>query len=75
MRKINFQRTHIQASFTVNARQKERTMAQVRDFLVVSAHYLGFGDTAPCRVDRLLAREHADASPDDDEADCCCRAA
>ena len=50
-------------------------MAQVRDFLVVSAHYLGFGDTAPCRVDRLLAREHADASPDDDEADCCCRAA
>jgi hypothetical protein len=75
MRKINTQRIYIQASFTVNARQKERTMAQVRDFLVVSAHYLGFGDTAPCRVERLLAHEHADATSDGDDDDCCCRAA
>ncbi len=59
----------------MDARPEKRNSTSFCDFMLTSARYMGLGELACYRLDRLLEQRVTvtDASPDED--DCCCRAA
>ena len=67
--------THTKRQTTMDARPEKKISTSLCDFMLTSAHYLGLGELACYRLDRLHEQRGilSDMSPDEDE--CCCRAA